>query len=196
MGLTGGIASGKSVVSAMFKGLGAHIIDADELARESLEPGKPAYHEAVCIFGKRILGSDGRIDRKALAGIVFSDPHKRDLLEKIVHPKVFAEEARIYAELEEREPDAVVFFDAALLIESGAYRRMDRVVVVWCRPETQFNRLVEKGLSPEAALVRIGAQMPIEEKKKYASHIIYNDGSLAETEAQVRRIYREFKQYV
>jgi dephospho-CoA kinase len=195
-GLTGGIASGKSVVSRMFMEQGAHIIDADALAREALEPGRPAYHETVCIFGKRILGSDGRIDRKALADIVFSDPRKRELLEKAVHPKVFAEEARIYAELEEKDPRSVVIFDAALLIESGAYRRMDRLVVVWCSPETQLRRLLEKGMSREAALLRIAAQMPIDEKKKYATHIIYNDATLAETEAQVRRIYLEFKQYV
>src|SRR5512141_760633 len=119
VGLTGGIGSGKSTVSGILRELGARIIDADVLAREALEPGRPAYIETIHIFGKRVAGSDGRIDRKALAGIVFSDPDKRKLLEGIVHPRVFEEEARIVAGIEAAEPGALVFFDAALLIEAG-----------------------------------------------------------------------------
>src|SRR5512143_2673589 len=117
VGLTGGIGSGKSTVSGIFRGLGASIIDADVLAREVLEPGRPAYFETIHIFGKRVSGSDGRIDRKALADIVFGDPAKRKLLEGIVHPRVFEEEARLAAAIEAADPGAVVFFDAALLIE-------------------------------------------------------------------------------
>ncbi len=195
VGLTGGIGSGKSTVCGMFRGLGASIIDADVLAREVLEPGRPAYFETIHIFGKRVAGSDGRIDRKALADIVFRDPAKRKLLEGIVHPRVFEEEARLAAATEAADPAAVVFFDAALLIETGAHSRMDRVVLVWCRPETQLDRLVKKcGLSSEDALLRINAQMPLDEKKRYATHIIDNDGSVEETERQVRKLYGELKQ--
>jgi len=195
VGLTGGIGSGKSTVSGILKGLGACIIDADVLAREVLEPGRQAYSETIRLFGKRVMGSDGRIDRKALADIVFSDPDKRKLLEGIVHPKVFEEEARIAAGIEAAEPGAVVFFDAALLIEAGAHRRMDRVVLVWCRPETQLERLIKRcGMSREDAILRLNAQMPLEEKKMYATHIIDNDGSLDETVEQVRALYRELKQ--
>lgn len=195
VGLTGGIGSGKSTVSGILRKLGARIIDADVLAREVLEPGRPAYTETIGLFGKRILGSDGRIDRKALANIVFGDPDKRKLLEGIVHPRVFEEEARIAAGIEADEPGAVVFFDAALLIEAGAHSRMDRVVLVWCRPETQLDRLVIRcGMSREDAILRLNAQMPLEEKKRYATHIVDNDGDLEVTERQVRALYRELKQ--
>lgn len=195
VGLTGGIGSGKSTVSGLLRELGARIIDADVLAREVLEAGRPAYTETIHLFGKRVVGSDGRIDRKALADIVFSDPDKRKLLEGIVHPRVFEEEARIAAGIEAAEPGAVVFFDAALLIEAGAHSRMDRVVLVWCRPETQLDRLVKRcGLSNEDALLRINAQMPLDEKRRFATHIIDNDGSLDETERQVRALYEELIQ--
>jgi len=197
VGLTGGIGSGKSTVSALFREQGAYIIDADTLAREALEPGRPAYHEAICVFGKRILGSDGRIERKALADIVFSDPEKRALLEGIIHPRVFEGESARYAEIGRDSPGSVVLFDAALLIETGAHSRMDKVVVVWCRPQTQLKRLVENsGLSQGEALVRIAAQMPLDEKKKYATHVIDNDEGLEKTARQVREVYRELKQYV
>ncbi len=197
VGLTGGIGSGKSSVSAMFKALGARIIDADALAREALEPGMPAYAETVRMFGRRILGSDGRVDRKALGGIVFGDADKRRALEAVVHPRVLAEQSRIAAEAAASRPRSIVFFDAALLIESGTHERMDRVVVVWCRPETQLRRLVEDcGMSEDDALLRINAQMPIDEKRKYADYIVDNDGGLDEAAAQVERIYRELAQYV
>ena len=195
VGLTGGIASGKSTVSGMFRELGAHIIDADVLAKEALEPGRPAYAETIRVFGRRIAGSDGRIDRRALGEIVFGDPEKRRALEAIVHPRVFEEEARIFGELSAREPRGIAVFDAALLIESGAHVRMDKVVLVWCREETQVARMAEKwGLTPEEAAVRVRAQMPLDEKKKYADYVIDNDGDLAGTRAQVARIYSELKQ--
>ena len=192
VGLTGGIASGKSTVSGMFRELGAHIIDADVLAREALEPGLPAYHETIKVFGRRIAGSDGRIDRRALGKIVFGDPERRRALEAIVHPRVFEEEARIFGELSARDPHGIAIFDAALLIEAGAHARMDRVVLVWCREETQVARMVEKwGLTREEAVVRVRAQMSLDEKKKYADYVIDNDGDIARTREQVARIYSE-----
>ncbi len=197
VGLTGGIGCGKSSVSGMLRELGAHVVDADVLAKEALEPGTPEYHKTVCIFGKRILGSDGRIDRKALARLVFPDPEKRKLLEGIVHPRVFAGFDKAAEELARKEPDCIVFFDAALLIETGAHQRMDKVVVVWCSSETQMKRLIENsGLTHEEAYARICAQMPLDAKKRYADYVVDNDGTLDETRAQVESLYRELKQYV
>ena len=191
IGLTGGIASGKSTISHVLKEMGAHIIDADGLAREALAPGTEAYAKTVKLFGKRILSSDGRIDRKALGGIVFKDPEKRAAFEGIVHPEVFRREAEMTDAISRKEPGAVIVFDAALLIESGAYRRMDGVILVWCRVQTQVDRLVKNcHLSPEEARLRIESQMPLDEKKRYASWVIDNDGELAAAISQAKEIYR------
>jgi dephospho-CoA kinase len=195
IGLTGGIASGKSTISHVLREMGAHIIDADSLARESLAPGMEAYKETVKLFGRRILSSDGTIDRKALGGMVFGDPGKRAALEGIVHPEVFKREAEITDEISREEPGAVIVFDAALLIESGAYRRMDGIIVVWCSRKTQMDRLVEKcHLSPEEARLRIESQMPLDEKKRYASWVIDNDGELQSAISQTRAIYPQLAQ--
>ncbi len=143
------------------------------------------------LFGKRILSSDGHIDRKALGDIVFKDPEKRAALEGIVHPEVFRREAEITDGISRKEPDAIIVFDAALLIESGAYRRMDGVILVWCRVQTQIDRLLKNcHLSPEEALQRIESQMPLDEKKRYASWVIDNDGELAAAISQAKEIYR------
>jgi len=197
VGLTGGIGCGKSSVSAILRELGARVIDADVLAREALGPDRPAYHEVVHAFGKRVLGSDGRIDRRALADVVFRDEQKRHLLESIVHPRVLEEEARIASEMAEGEPHSVVVFDAALLIEAGAHTRMNRVIVVSCTEETQIRRLVEGGgITEEEARLRVGAQMPTVQKIRYADYVVDNEGSMEETRRQVEEIYRELKQYV
>jgi dephospho-CoA kinase len=197
VGLTGGIGSGKSTVSAMLAKLGARIIDADALAHEALAPGGPAYEPVVRAFGRRVLTSDGSVDRKALADIVFRDEDRRRLLEAIVHPVVLAEAERLTAEISSREPDAVVVLDAALLVESGAHARMDRLVVVWCSPGTQMSRLTEKcGLTPEEAALRIAAQMPLDEKRSYADHVVDNDGKIDDTLRQVEELYGLLKQCV
>ena len=190
-GLTGGIGSGKSVVCGMLRGMGAHIIDADVLAKDALSPGRPAFDETVRVFGPGILDGGGRIDRGALADVVFGDPAKRAALEGIIHPRVFEAEALAYEAIAKREPDALVFFDAPLLIESGAYRRFRHVVLVWCRPETQLARVMAKwGLNRVEALLRVQAQMPLEEKLGYAAHVIDNDGTLEQTQAQVRNLFK------
>ncbi len=192
IGLTGGIASGKSTVSRVLGEMGARIIDADLLAREALMPGTEAYRATVKLFGRRILSSDGHIDRKALGDIVFRSPEKRAGLEGVVHPEVFRREAEIVNEIIRSEPDALVIFDAALLIESGAWRRMDGLIVVWCRKETQVGRLVKNcRLKPEEAVLRVEAQMPLDEKKKYASWVIDNDGDISLAIRQAKKIYRE-----
>ncbi len=192
IGLTGGIASGKSTISRVLGEMGARIIDADLLAREALMPGTEAYWATVKLFGRRILSSDGQIDRKALGDIVFRNPGKRAGLEGVVHPEIFRREAEIVGEIMRSEPDALVIFDAALLIESGAWRRMDGLIVVWCRKETQVERLVRNcRLKPEEAVLRVEAQMPLDEKKKYASWVIDNDGDASLAIRQAREIYNE-----
>ncbi|MGC2424007.1 MAG: dephospho-CoA kinase [Nitrospirota bacterium] len=195
IGLTGGIASGKSTISHVLMEMGARIIDADALAREALAQGTAAYSETVRLFGKRILSSSGHIDRKALGDIVFKDPEKRAALEGIVHPEVFRREAEITEGISRNEPGAVIVFDAALLIESGAYRRMDGVIVVWCSRQTQMDRLVKNcHLSPGEARLRIESQMPLDEKKRYASWVIDNDGELQAAISQARGIYPQLAQ--
>jgi len=189
LGLTGVIGSGKSTVSAMFTVLGAVHIDADKIAREVVEPGGPAYDRVVREFGEGVLYGDGRINRLALADIVFSDPEKRELLESIVHPAVFAEEERLTKEAVKKDPDAVIVFDAALLIESGAYRRMDLVIVVACDRETRFERLISKGADPKELERREAAQMPLYAKTVLADYVIDNSGSIENTKKQVERIY-------
>ncbi len=192
VGLTGGIASGKSTVSHIFRSLGAQVIDADILARQVVEPGKPAWQEIVNFFGREILLPDGSIDRKKLGAIVFQDPAKREVLNRIVHPRVFEEEKRLYQDLRRQYPEALIIVDAALLIESGSYKRFHKLIVVYVDEQTQLHRLMLRdGISAEEAWVRIRSQMPLSEKVKYANYIIDNRGSLEETRRQVEEVYKK-----
>ncbi len=194
VGLTGGIASGKSTVTRVFRSLGACVIDADELAREVVRPGTPAWDEVVSYFGEGVLMEDGSIDRSLLANIVFDDPEKRKVLNSIVHPRVFAEAERRRKEIEEKDPVAVVVFDAALLIESGAHKKMDRIIVVYTDEETQVRRLMERDrIDRESAIKRIRSQMPLIEKKGYADYIVDGAMSVEELEQEIERIYKELK---
>lgn len=190
VGLTGGIGTGKSTVAEMFGRLGCLVIDADRLAREVVEPGEPALAELVREFGPEALAADGRLDRQRLAAIVFADADRRRRLEAITHPAI---RARLDARLEAlaREGFAgLVLFDAAVIVESGAYKTLDRLVVVSADGATQRARLVERGgLSPAEAEARIASQMPVAEKAKLADHVIDNSGDRAATEAQVRRVH-------
>ncbi len=192
VGLTGGIATGKSHVTRALAEHGAYIIDADELAHKQLEPGRDAYREIVERFGGQILNEDGTINRSRLAGIVFHDETARLDLNKIVHPRVLAEEEELRRNFCEIDPAAIVVVDAALLIETGNHRRFDKLVVVACDPQVQLLRLMERNrLSLEEALARIRAQMPITEKVKYADYVIDTSGTLRETRKQVENLYRE-----
>jgi len=196
VGLTGVIASGKSTVSGMFAELGAVIIDADVLARQVIEPGGPAYDEAVREFGEGILNEDKSVNRRALADKVFGDPGKRELLESIIHPAVFAEEERLTKEAEAVNPNAVVIFDAALLIESGAYKRMDKVIVVSCDKDERYGRFMARGGDPEELERREAAQMPLDRKLEYADYFVDNSGTREETARQVAGIYGELRHMV
>jgi dephospho-CoA kinase len=172
MGLTGGIASGKSAVAGMLRELGFHVIDADELAHVVMEPGRAAYDETVREFGKGVLTADGRIDRKKLGAVVFADPAKLKRLNAITHPRVEAEMARQFSEWEKDGVRDAAFVEAALLVEAGYQKNLDGLVVAWCRPEQQVERLMARGLSEAEARRRIAAQMPTEEKLKYATETI------------------------
>jgi dephospho-CoA kinase len=196
VGLTGGIATGKSTVSRMLVECGAHLIDADLLAREAVAPGQPALRAIVASFGPGMLAADGTLNRERLAGIVFKDPTQRARLEAIIHPYVFAEEERHCWEIGEKDPHAVVVFDAALLIETGAYKSKDRIIVVTADEQTQLARLTARNsLTERQARERVGAQMPLSDKIKVADYIV--DGTLPREQLQkeIQRIYKELKQF-
>jgi dephospho-CoA kinase len=193
IGLTGGIASGKSSVARMLEQLGAVIIDADQLAREVVMPGTPAYLAILDAFGSGILNPDRTIDRGALGRLVFADAAARKRLEKITHPAIGMRAEERLAELR-RSGLPAVFYMAALLIEAGVTSRVDEIWVVYVDGETQVQRLMERdGSSREEALRKIAAQMPMEEKKKFGNVVIDNRGTMGETERQVKEIWeREF----
>ncbi len=191
VGLTGGIATGKSTVDAVLRELGAVIIDADVLAREVVEPGAPALAEIAAEFGSGVLGPDGRLDRKALGAIVFADPERRRKLEAMTHPRIRERFQQRLDALTTEDFRGLVFFDAPVMIESGNYRNMDRMVVVITDEATQIARLMARdGIEGDEALRKIKSQMPLAEKAKLADYVIDNSGDRAATEAEVRRVYR------
>ena len=195
VGLTGGIASGKSLVAKVFQDLGAHIIDADKIVHELLEPGQQAWEEVVKYFGPEIVFPDKTIDRRKLGEIVFNDAEKRAWLNQCLHPKVFAVYTARVKHLCARALHAIIVLDAALLIETGYHKKMDRIVVVYADQEQQMERLTSRErFSREQALVRIRSQMPLSEKRKQADYVIENTGTREETEQQARDIFQKLKQ--
>jgi dephospho-CoA kinase len=198
IGLTGGIASGKSSVGAMFVGLGAHLILADAVAHALMLPGRPVYVEVVRRFGAEILNSDGTINRPKLAEIAFGKrggaAARVQELNEIVHPAVIAEENAWMEGIGRREADAIAIVEAALILESGATERFDRLIVVTCRPEQRVQRFAGRlGISEEAARDevnrRMAAQIPDAEKIKVADFVIDNSGPLEATAEQVKEIF-------
>lgn len=185
VGLTGGIASGKSTVAGMLRDRDVPVMDADTLAREFLEPGQEAYREVVAHFGKGILTSSGAVDRSKLATIVFSDRQQREKLNQILHPRIRDVVANWFAMLDRPGGPELAFEDAALILESGGRGDLDRIVVCWCRPEQQLARLRERGMSEADARSRIAAQMPIDEKRKLADEVIDCSGTIEQTEKQL-----------
>ena len=191
VGLTGGIATGKSTVSEAFRRLGCVIIDADVLAREVVEPGEPAYPEIVAEFGRDVLQPDGALDRKKLGALVFADAGKRRRLEAITHPRIRERFLRRVQELADRDFGGIAIFDAAVMIESGNYKTMDRLVVVVADPASQAARLRARDGTDEAEGRRkIASQMPLGEKAKLADYVIDNSGDRATTLAEVRRVHQ------
>jgi dephospho-CoA kinase len=191
LGLTGGIGSGKSMVAQMFARLGAAVVDADQLAREVVEPGQPALQEIAATFGPEVLLPDGRLDRARLAGIIFADPAERAKLDAITHPRI---RARMNEEIEARRSGpGVLVVDIPLLYENDRVDTVEKVIVVWLDPPTQLRRLRQRGgLSAEAARQRISAQMPLDAKRARADHVIDNSGELDDTRRQVEAIYRRY----
>jgi len=173
VGLTGSIGVGKSFVAGVFAELGCHVIDADEIAREVVAPGSPGLSSVVDSFGAEVVHADGTLDRARLSALVFADEGKRKLLNSILHPQIIVRQDQKLRALELADPWGIAVADAALMIESGNYKRFDKLVVVHCRPEVQLQRLmVRDRISPEEAKRRINAQLPQEEKMKFADYLI------------------------
>ena len=195
IGLTGNIASGKSVATGMFAKLGAKIIDADHVARSVVEPEKPAWKEIVDKFGRDVLNPDRTIDREKLGDIVFNDEDKRQVLNDITHPKIL-EEITELIKRNRKEGSGVIIIEAALIIEKGGWLKeiIDSLIVVTSAQESQIKRLMSRnGYTREEALSRIDAQIPSAEKEKHADFVIDNSGSLEDTEHQVSGIWEKIK---
>jgi len=188
LGLTGGIASGKSAVAAMLREMGFAVLDADSLAHRLIDPGLPAYNEVLQEFGPGVVAPDGRVDRPKLSAIVFADRSRLDRLNAIVHPRVAEVVFRQFEEWQRGGTRDAAFVEAALLIESGIHKKLDGLVVAWCAPEQQLKRLLARGLSETEARRRIAAQLPVEEKLRLATEKIDCSGSIEETRRQVEAL--------
>jgi dephospho-CoA kinase len=194
VGLTGGVASGKTVVSQILREEGAYLINADQIARELIQPHTPTWKELIRVFGQDILEKDGSIHRKKLAAKVFSDTHQRNLLNQILHPRIKEEMDRRVREIGQEDPEAIVVIDAALLVEVGEHRKMDKVIVVTSTEAQQIERLKNRdGVEPEEAQKVLSSQMANEEKLKVADYVIRNEGSLEETRKRAKEIFQELK---
>jgi dephospho-CoA kinase len=190
VGLTGSIAVGKSFVLEAFRELGCHVLDADKTSREVVEQGTEGLKQIIDHFGDDVLQPDGSLDRKKLGRIVFNDEAKRQLLNSIVHPLVIDEQNKWLERCERDDPRGVAIVDAALMIESGGYKRFDKLIVVWCRPEIQLERLMLRdGLSTDEAARRVAAQMPQEQKKSYADYLIDTSLGFDDTRRQATEIF-------
>jgi dephospho-CoA kinase len=194
VGLTGGIATGKSTVSALLKKAGAVIIDADRIARKVVNKGQPAYREIVQNFGETILLPDGEINRSVLGDIIFNDPHKKQLLNRIVHPHVRKEQNRQLKHIQKNDSNTIVILDIPLLIETQMCGDLSEVIVVYAPEHIQIKRLMRRdGISKTDALARVRSQMPIEEKKDKATIVIDNSGTRENTRTQTLKIFQHLK---
>ena len=194
IGLTGGIAAGKSMVSELLAELGAWILDADAISREVVEPGTEGLKAIAAEFGEKVIMPDGTLDRRALGAEVFGDPQKLERLNGILHPIIKAEMLCRAAEIEEQHPEDIVIFDVPLLIESGWQDVADEVWLVSAPIEQRIRRIAMRdGLDEKQAMERISAQMTDEQKAKYADVIINNGGSIQELEERVTKLYAERK---
>ncbi|QCT03550.1 dephospho-CoA kinase [Paenibacillus algicola] len=190
IGLTGGIATGKSTVSSMFVRKGALLVDADAIAREVMLPGHPVLAEVAAHFGPDILGSDGQLNRERLGEIVFNQPQERQALNDITHPAIRREIRDRIQVYEQQHPDSLVIVDIPLLFESGLQAQYDQTLLVYVPAKLQLERLMQRnGLTREQAAARIQSQMDIEEKKSLADYVIDNSGTLDETLHQVEKLW-------
>lgn len=197
VGLTGSIAVGKSFVTSVFIELGCHVLDADQTAREVVMPGTPGLKALVETFGEDILTTDGTLDRKGLGALIFADQTQRERLNYVLHPFIIARQDEILNAWEAEDPDGIGIVDAALMIESGGYRRFDKLIVVHCRPEVQLERLMLRDkLSRDEALRRINSQMPQEEKQKFADYLIDTSDGFELTRARTVEIYQKLMRII
>lgn len=195
VGLTGGVATGKSTVAKMFKQCGAIVIDADELAHEVVKPGKPAWREIVKTFGKTVLNADSTLNRRKLGAVVFRNQTKRRRLERIIHPRVAREQTRLTKQAARKDPHAVVFYDVPLLFEADIDKRVDRTIVVTADQKTQIARLKKRnGLSRAEAIRRIKSQMPLSKKIHLADIVIDGTRPRQDTVKAIRATYHNLLQ--
>jgi len=192
--LTGGIACGKSTVASMLRDLDCPVLAADPLGHELLEPGQSAYDEVVREFGNGIVTAGDKVDRAKLGAIIFADPAKRARLNQILHPRILDVVLKWFAALDRPGGPELAVVEAALIIEAGFNDYLDKIIVCWCSPSQQIERLRERGLSLEHAQQRIAAQMPMEEKRALADEVIDCSGPLEVTEQQVKQVVTKLKQ--
>ncbi len=194
VGLTGGLGAGKTTIAALFQDCGATIIDADQLAREVVKPGKPAWKDIRKQFGSRVFFADKTLHRQALAQVVFQSPTKLAMLQKIIHPRVARKQAMLVRAICLSDPQSVIIYDAALLIEAGAHRRMDHVIVVKADRATQISRVCRRdGLTKSAALRRIRNQMPLRQKLLHADTILDGTWPRPQLRLVVKSLYRNYR---
>lgn len=194
IGLTGSIAVGKSYVCEILRELGVFVLDADQTARKVVEPNTIGWQKIVDNFGQEALQSDNTLDRVKLSSIIFSDESKRQLMNSIVHPLVMEAQNDWLTEREAEDPEGIAVIDAALMIESGGYKRFEKLIVVWCQPEIQLERLMlRNNFSQSEAEKRIKSQMPQEEKKTFADYLIDTSAGFESAKAQTVEIYRQLQ---
>jgi dephospho-CoA kinase len=194
VGLTGGLACGKSFVARTLESFGCTVVRADELGHEVLLPGGPADGPVLEEFGPGILAEDGAVDRKKLAALVFDNPERLAKLNSLIHPAVIRREEELFAQAQQRDPNAIAVLEAAILIENGSYKRFDKLIVVVCAPEQQVARAMHRdGCSEEEAHARLRRQMPVEEKRKYADFVIDTSGTKENTVEQTRSLYERLR---
>ena len=192
VGLTGSIGVGKTFVVSIFAELGCHVLDADLTAREVVMPGTPGLKAVTDAFGEEILNADGTLDRKRLGALIFADENQRQRLNHILHPFIIARQDEIMRAWEADDPKGIGIVDAALMIESGGYKRFDKLIVVHCRPEVQLERLILRdNLSREEAERRIRSQMPQAEKQKFADYLIDTSDGFELTRARTVEVYKQ-----
>ena len=196
VGVTGGIASGKSTVARMLEELGAPVIDFDALSRSVVEPGKPAWKDIVAYFGEQVLLEDKTLDRKKISEIVFRDPEKRKRLEGFTHPRIYEDFRRLVKEYTQEDPDVIIQVVVPLLIEANLQYLFHKLLLVYIPQEKQIERLMDRDkISREMAQNILTAQLPIDEKKGYADFIVDNSGSLEETKRQVGEVWQKLKKF-
>ena len=194
VGLTGSIGAGKSLAASYFEELGTYIIYADKIGRNLVVPHKPAWGEVVKEFGGEYLNADKTINRSKLAVEVFRNAKKKNILEAILHPRVIAEEKKIYLDHQRKDPKAIVIIDSTLLIESKNYKNVDKVIVVQSSEKLQIQRVANRDAEPSVSVKsRLKSQMPLEKKLNYADYVLYNTSDLNQLKSQVHTLYSKLK---